>query len=1075
MLFCCLQLFGALAANAAVDPGKHSLAEVQATIRESERLDAEGNFGQAAVLRERACSGFSHVRGERSEDYADCINQLGGLYLKQGDYERALPLIERAIDVFEERADAGFRLADALCNMSTLHQAQGLYGKAELESQRALELLEGSDSELLVVALHGLAGSYQARGAYADAANLFDRALAALDNREPKDWASIAVVNNDLALLERDRGAFLKSGSLYQQTLRIYEEKLGVEHPFYAVTLANYALLQRDRGMYEESEISSERALLSLRESFGDEHPYVASVLNNLALSCAAQGKYEKAEALYRESLAVREEKLGPHHPDVAISLSNLASLYRDYGALEEAEDLLERALDIQVAAFGWHHAGVAATLGNMGLMYRMAGELEKAEEFYRRALTVDEEIFGTENVHVGMDYNNLGVLYKLQGKYDEAELNLLRAREIDKVVLGSKNAGSVLSWVNLANLYQETEEYDKAEEIYVHSLAVLEEALGPEHNSVGVVLANFAELHYAQGRYGRAVALHERSLEIEEQGLSRTMILADEARRLDYMSTLAGSLDHAVSLHLRVVPEMDSVARIALTTLLRRKNRVQGLVGQANAALREVLPEDGRRLLDELSDLDSRIAAFSNRHFDIPASGGGLDDVRLLQEQRRRLWRRLGAYRGVVEAVGPVVTIEDVQRALAEDEVLVDFVLYTPQYSRAGKRVKEMEVSPEPHYAAYLTFFDRFDWVELGPAAAIDGEIESFRAALQTRRDIPDDLQWSILEPIIDRIPPGVRLIISPAGSLNLVPFGAIYDGERFLVETRRLRYVDSGRDLLRQEVSSNVASGVVVVSNPTGAALGDAEVEGALLQEYFADARILHGDLATETNVRKIERPTILHLATHGFSEKSRGGMRNPMFRSGVLLADIEQVQVDEKQDDGRLTAYEVSGMDFRGTELVVLSACRTGLGEVDENEGVFGLRRAFAVAGARTTVVSLWDVSGVAARRLMKAYYGKLEQGLGRAEAMQAVQLEMLRGREHAHPKDWAAFIVSGDDEPMSFAGEEEAGFSSLPSEGGPPPFRGRYGCAISGSSFGSPLFGFRNPLILVLLFQLCRRRS
>ena len=110
MLFCCLQLFGALAANAAVDPGKHSLAEVQATIRESERLDAEGNFGQAAVLRERACSGFAHGRGERSEDYADCINQLGGLYLKQGDYERALPLIERAIDVFEERADAGFRL-----------------------------------------------------------------------------------------------------------------------------------------------------------------------------------------------------------------------------------------------------------------------------------------------------------------------------------------------------------------------------------------------------------------------------------------------------------------------------------------------------------------------------------------------------------------------------------------------------------------------------------------------------------------------------------------------------------------------------------------------------------------------------------------------------------------------------------------------------------------------------------------------------------------------------------------------------------------------------------------------------
>jgi uncharacterized protein YoaH (UPF0181 family) len=151
----------------------------------------------------------------------------------------------------------------------------------------------------------------------------------------------------------------------------------------------------------------------------------------------------------------------------------------------------------------------------------------------------------------------------------------------------------------------------------------------------------------------------------------------------------------------------------------------------------------------------------------------------------------------------------------------------------------------------------------------------------------------------------------------------------------------------------------------------------------------------------------------------------------------------------DDGQLTAYEVSGMDLRGAQLVVLSACETGLGapvmaEGKElmSEGVAGLRRAFASAGARTTVMSLWEVSGVTTQKTMEAYYRKLAEGMGRGEAMQAVQLEMLRSEEHAHPKDWAAFLVSGGDTPMVFpAGQEPREPASLEPQTPPPVGRPR----------------------------------
>ena len=145
----------------------------------------------------------------------------------------------------------------------------------------------------------------------------------------------------------------------------------------------------------------------------------------------------------------------------------------------------------------------------------------------------------------------------------------------------------------------------------------------------------------------------------------------------------------------------------------------------------------------------------------------------------------------------------------------------------------------------------------------------------------------------------------------------------------------------------------------------------------------------------------------------------------------------------------------MDLRGTQLVVLSACETGLGAAVKSEGkelmsegVSGLRRAFAMAGARTTVMSLWEVSGVTTQKTMAAYYRKLAEGMGRGEAMQAVQLEMLHTAEHAHPKDWAAFIVSGDDTPMEFPAGQEPRVEEDPQ--GPPPVQHPVGCTMTAPS-------------------------
>jgi CHAT domain-containing protein len=197
----------------------------------------------------------------------------------------------------------------------------------------------------------------------------------------------------------------------------------------------------------------------------------------------------------------------------------------------------------------------------------------------------------------------------------------------------------------------------------------------------------------------------------------------------------------------------------------------------------------------------------------------------------------------------------------------------------------------------------------------------------------------------------------------------------------------------------------------------------------------KVLTASQATENAIKQLHAPDILHIATHGFFlsgadvplvappdfsanilQDTRSALpnarpsENPLLRSGIALAGANLLS--SGSEDGILTALEAAGLDLSGTKLVVLSACETGLGDVENGEGVYGLRRAFAIAGAESQLISLWRVSDFATKTLMVSYYQRLKNNLGRAEALRQAQLEMLQNPDYQHPYYWAAFIPSGD---------------------------------------------------------------
>jgi CHAT domain-containing protein len=200
----------------------------------------------------------------------------------------------------------------------------------------------------------------------------------------------------------------------------------------------------------------------------------------------------------------------------------------------------------------------------------------------------------------------------------------------------------------------------------------------------------------------------------------------------------------------------------------------------------------------------------------------------------------------------------------------------------------------------------------------------------------------------------------------------------------------------------------------------------EAHAIKSLFNQAKVLIGKQATESSLKQVSAPDILHIATHGFflidspnsseinghsrSINSNVKIQNPLLRSGLAFAGANLHH--SKGDDGILTALEASGLNLWGTKLVTLSACDTGLGEVKNGEGVYGLRRAFVLAGAESLVMSLWGVNDYVTRAMMTNYYKGLKNGLGRGEALRQVQLNMLKDKRRQHPYYWASFIQSGE---------------------------------------------------------------
>ncbi|MDR7897681.1 CHAT domain-containing protein [Thermosynechococcus sp. JY1334] len=831
------------------------------------------------------------------------------------------------------------------------------------------------------------------------------------------------------------RGAIALGSSLI---LGLCSPTLAQPSPQQFQELANQIDQLREQGNMQAAIPLAERFVTLVENTLGSNHPLLAASLNELAKLHVEQGNYAAALPLYQRALTIYERAGGSDQPEVSATLNNLANLYRAQGNYDAALPVFQRALAIAEKTLGFNHPEVAVILNNIGLLYTEQKKRAAALPLYQRALRIFEQTLGEKSPYVATTLNNLAALYREQKNYADALPLYQRALQIREQTLPAGHPDIAASLNNLATLYFDQRNYAAALPLYQRALAIAQSRLGESHPHTAAALGNLAAVYWQQGNLTQTLALLQNVQEIEEKNLSQNLIVGSEDYKRNYLGTFQNSTDAILTLHLQNLPQDPEATALALTTLLRRKGRLLDFLSQNQARLRRQLAAPDQAKLQQLTTLRTTIAklVFAS------AKPAAFSQVQQLQAQANQLEAELSLRSASFRELTQPVTIAAVQRAIPANAALIEFIRYRP-YDLGKQSFGELR------YGVYvLRATGQPLGRDLGTAAEIDTQVRQTRLRLADPRLPKGEVQRAaqvlaerVMTPIRPWIGNATHLLIAPDGELNTIPFQALVDAQgRYLVESYLITLLTSGRELLRLQSQSESTAVPLIVADPSfdhsfGNAAASPAVrsldlrglafaplpgtaqEAQALRALLPQARLLVQGAATEAALKAAKSPKILHLATHGFFLAPSGNrdiLENPLLRSGLALAGFNQRQSGSDVDDGVLTALEVTGMNLSGTELVVLSACDTGRGDVVNGEGVYGLRRAFTLAGARSQVSTLWKVDDQVTRDIMVAFYQNLRRGMGRTEALRQVQLQRLKDES---PYYWAAFVSSGDWSPLA----------------------------------------------------------
>lgn len=918
---------------------------------------------------------------------------------------------------------------------------EGQSARALTLALRDLKLSEsdlGPEHPMTTICLNDLGWMYQNVGDLTNAEKVFKRCLEIRERvlGPAHPWTALSLYN--LADCYMKLGKNSLAEPLYERGLAIDEKRTGLESMTTARDLARIAENESRIGNFEKAKEALERNLAIMEKLEGPESPGAGSAMLTLGIVYRQMGNFAQSESYYRHALAIEEKNPSSDNSYIPLTLSGLGELYMDMGDYPRAETFIRRAIKINEEAFGPESSKTAFTLRDLVLLYSQEGKYVRANSLAHRVFTIIKKADGTNSLQTADALNNLGAINIRMGNYAKAESYTKQGLAIRERILGPENPLVASSLGGLAIAREEMGDSKGAAPLLRRALNIEEQAFGPDNPAAADTLEGLAEVYFDLQQTNRSLAYAAKLEQARLMMLANILSFTSERQRLQYEAQFDPYSMFA---------SLNDAQQMALT-VLRHKGIVLDSLLEDQAVERASRDPEVHALIEQLKPAKQRLTRM------LMAAPKNLNPATLKNwaEARDKLSNRVqkleGALAQKVAGFGHArralaVTVAQVQKVIPPKAVLLEYVRY--------QRYLGHQRWENNYGAVILASHGKPKWVCLGAARATDKNVLLCQEAVRDRKGNDEaklstalhnlyDQIWKPLEPLL---PADTKIvIISPDASLNFISFATLLTPHnRFLAEKYSVRYVASGRDLLRRPAKSSSQEMVIFAApdfDADGAGSGDKT--GLYLQPlpYFArnaaqleaevktwgwPVRVYSGVEATETRVRLVDAPRILHFATHGFflpetiqglSERfsffgyslgwthpqPRVVLVNPMDRSGIALAGAQttldawqQGRIPPTATDGILTAEEVGSLNLHGTWLVVLSACDTGIGAPMAGEGVMGLRRGFVEAGAQNLLMTLWPVFDVPSGQLMLDFYSKLHQDNNPPEALAVVQRDAL----------------------------------------------------------------------------------
>lgn len=1037
--------------------------------------EAESLYIKALNIREKVYGPEHDDVAQSQRNIAWLYERQGRFPEAEPLLRRAVEIREKVLGSQDlETARTLLDLAIVLYDQGRFAEAEALDQRVLAIQEKVL----GPDDSEVAATLNNLAIVCRRQDRYAAAEPLYQRALRINETLLGPEHPDVAMSLENLANLYNDQGRYGEAESLYIRALAIREKTLGRDHVGVASSLNNLAVSYEQRGLYSKAEPLFVRALTISQTAYGPDHPEVAINLDNLAGLYEEEARYSEAEPLFSRTLGIREKTLGPEHPDVAVTMNNLAGLYDDEGRYADAESLYRKALDIGSKALGPESRLVAEILKSLSSLYMNQGLHADAEGLQRRALNIEEKALGVHHLSTAVTCDRLGEILQLEGRFDEAVMLGKRAVETTRLAVGETHPEMAyrhlhLGWAYLRQhrLAQADSEFTLAEKLFI-------QFCGSNHPVLTDVYRGRSFFASASGDHAKAVHAATVAYDVSRSSLRDGAQTLSERNALAYAGKVSREtgryLTALMDTPIRSRENESTIAQVVfsskgqITDQIARRYRMAEQEGDdREASLRDSL----REIRFQLAKL--RVAGPDSAH---PETYARKMEAEVSQKERLEadLSRWSATFRH--EQALWDVDAAAIAAAMPANSVLVEYMRYNRQpdcettissYVAVVLRASgEMAVYPLGPAAAIDTAVAEYSRHFRNPTVLDERDYPRIAANL-------GQLIWSPFAQTLD----GSDLVwVAPDGALNLLSFpGLLAEDGRYLIEHYGLHMLSSGRDLLRFEKTERAGIGLLALGDPdfdlgptdaaTGTAATDrnADVTGGSYRNIRRIGQELHGlnvkrlaatrqEVEHAVDVWRSQRgepctvflgaeaseahfkqqckgKRVLYLATHAFyiddenasatdPESGRHTpIESPFLQCGVLLAGANLVgkrAAVEGAEDGILTAEEVAGLDLSGVDLVVLSACETGLGEVRSGEGVYGLRRSFEMAGARTVISTLWIVDDQASARLMSSLIEHSDLDI--AHAMRRAyldQLSYLRADHRSdHPLHWAGFVATGD---------------------------------------------------------------